>query len=585
LKARVIASTTSVSNFKITRDYNPFYYGYSTGSYDPTNAQFPYEINALNLTGAGAGTEHIGFNSSDKSVSSRYYLETAIIYNRKFEDLHDVGGLVVATAKQIQTGSANDLESSLANRNLGLAGRFTYGYDNKYFAEFNFGLNGSERFDKSHRYGFFPSVGFGWNITKENFWKKLNLGPVVSKFKIRGSYGTAGNDAILAESDNRFFFISNVNLNGPSAGNFGNNYTSLYNSPTIGITRYANPNITWEVSYKSNLAFDLGFFNNTLDLVVEFYKERRTNILQERAAIPSTMGLTAPLRTNVGASKGSGIDIALKHNGSIGDFWYMLRGNFTYGTAEITKVDELDYSTTTPWLSQIGQKIGQNRGYVAERLFIDDTEALNSPRQFGRVPGEHYGAGDVKYRDINGDDIISNLDRVPMGFSTNPEIQYGFGSSFGYKTIDFSLFFQGSARYSFMMSPNNYAPFIDVGNVGSLGNRAMLQLIADDHWSESNRDPYAAYPRLSTEAEFGNNNNFVPSNYWLRTVSYLRLKSVEFGYTVPEKITKDLKVRIYGSGTNLLTISDFTDWDPEMRGNGLRYPIQRVFNLGVQVNF
>ena len=233
----------------------------------------------------------------------------------------------------------------------------------------------------------------------------------------------------------------------------------------------------------------------------------------------------------------------------------------------------------------VGQKVGQTKGYVAERLFVDDYEVSNSPVQ--QVGEGLYQAGDIKYRDINGDGVINEFDIVPMGYPKNPEIQYGFGGSFGYKSFDISVFFQGQARYSFFLNARNMAPFVEV-NEGGKGNRAMLNFIAENVWTETNRDVYAKWPRLSPDTSTsstarGNNNNFVNSNYWMRTPYFLRLKSLEIGYTIPQ--VKGVTPRVYLSGSNLFTISNFKLWDPEMGGNGLSYPLQRVFNLGLQVNF
>jgi TonB-linked SusC/RagA family outer membrane protein len=578
LKARFIGSVTRYSGFNIQRSYKPFYYQYIKGSYDPS-AEFPYDLAVLNPEG---GTDFIEYSAGDKFVRSTSYAECAVLYNRKFNNAHDVGALLVGSFKESMDGSPINLDTSLPSRNVSLAGRFTYGFDQTYFAEFNFGLNGSERFDPSHRWGFFPSVGAGWQISNERFWQGIKR--TIPTFKLRATYGLVGNDVIVSDSD-RFFFTSNVNLNGPSAGYFGNDPTQTYTRPTISIGRYANPLITWEVSYKTNLALELGLLNDDLSFIAEFYHENRTNIVQLRPDVPSTMGLTAGIRTNYGESEGKGIDLTLNYNKALrNSMWYIIRGNFTYGTAKITKYDELDYSEIAPWKSKIGQKVGQTVGYVAERLFIDDNEVSNSPVQL--VGQGIYQAGDIKYRDINDDGVIDEYDIVPMGYPQTPEIQYGFGGSFGYKSFDISAFFQGQARYSFFLSASSMAPFVEVTSGGMKGNRAMLSFIADNVWTETNRDLYAKWPRLSPDTgstAYGNRNNFVNSNYWMRTPWFLRLKSVEVGYTIP--VFKGVTPRVYASGTNLFTFSNFKLWDPEMGGNGLSYPIQRVFNLGIQVNF
>lgn len=588
LRARFIGSLTRYSDFNIKREYKPFYYQYMYGSYDPANEQFPYELKLLNPQ---EGTDFIDYASGGKSVVARSYGELAVLYNRTFNKAHDVGALIVGSLKSSLNGSASNLDSSLPSRNVALAGRFTYGFSSRYFAEFNFGLNGSERFDPTHRWGFFPSLGLGWQLSEEVFW--ANMKRIIPKLKLRATYGSVGNDVIVSNND-RFFFTSNINLNAGNVGYFGDNMDNLYSMPSIAIGRYANNNITWEVSYKSNVALELGLFKNKLNFMAEYYHERRTNIVQMRPDIPSTMGLTTGVRTNYGESVGQGVDLTLDYNNSIGsNMWYIVRGNFTYGTAEITKYEELDYSSIAPWRAKVGQKVNQNMGYIAERLFIDDEEVANSPVQQLTSAGGTYGAGDIKYRDVNGDGVINDFDKVPLGYPSTPEIQYGFGGSFGYKNFDFSLFFQGSSRFSFFLNAKEMAPFLEVYNGGRKGNRAMLSFIAEDLWTENNRDPYAAWPRLSPDrvvnssggavSAIGNNNNFVNSSYWLRTASYLRLKSVEMGYKI--KAINRVGVRVYASGTNLLSFSKFKLWDPEMRGNGLRYPLQRVFNLGVQFDF
>ena len=236
-------------------------------------------------------------------------------------------------------------------------------------------------------------------------------------------------------------------------------------------------------------------------------------------------------------------------------------------------------------MSKIGSKLNQPYGLIAERLFIDEEDVLNSPKQsYG-----DYMAGDIKYKDINQDGIIDDRDKVPIGYPTTPEIIYGFGFSIGYKAFDFNCFFQGSGRSSFFISPLKITPFAqpdDPNNEmqGKKGNNALLQFIADSHWSETNQDAYAFWPRLSATAI---NNNNQTSTWWLRDGTFLRLKSAEIGYTLPKKIASKIRMenlRVYLSGTNLFNITKFKLWDPEMGGDGLGYPVQRVFNIGFQLS-
>jgi hypothetical protein len=302
--------------------------------------------------------------------------------------------------------------------------------------------------------------------------------------------------------------------------------------------------------------------------------------MMERKDVPSTMGLQSAPSANIGKASGGGIDMSVDYNKSWNkDFWTVLRGTFTYAASKYDVYEEPDYSDV-PWRSKIGRKISQSEGFVAERLFIDDQDVANSPVQFG-----NYGAGDIKYRDINDDGVINDNDLVPIGFPTTPEINYGFGLSAGYKNFDFSCFFQGSARSAFWIDAAATAPFIDGAYSGYKTNRAMLQYWVDDHWSESDRNIYAMWPRLSPSAV---ENNTKKSTWFMRDGSFLRLKTAEMGYTLPKKWINRLKIqnlRVYANGSNLFILSAFNMWDPEMAGDGLKYPLQRVFNLGINIDF
>src|SRR5690606_18954077 len=326
-----------------------------------------------------------------------------------------------------------------------------------------------------------------------------------------------------------------------------------------------------------------GLFND-FTMLADFFRETRSNILQTRTDIPTTMGIRGTPQANVGVGQGEGFEVELRYNKTYpSSFWMMINGNFTYATSEYKAYEEPDYSDV-PWRSRIGLKLNQPMGYIAERLFIDEEEVNNSPvQQFGE-----YGAGDIKYKDINNDGQINTDDIVPIGYPTVPEIIYGSSFSFGYKAFDINFFIQGSGRSSFFIHPAALSPFLNQGQ------KALMQTIADNHWSESNRDVYAFWPRLS---EYVINNNGDAhqgssqtrfSTHWLRDGTFVRLKQAEIGYTLPEELTKRAYVRslrIYLSGTNLFHWSKFKMWDPEMAGLGLGYPVQRVFNLGVNVNF
>lgn len=566
LKLRGLAAVNVYSYYETIRQFSPFYY-------EMKERDTEYGVEHY-LEQIKEGDETLSTNSYSNSNSS-FYFEAALQYDRTFAEKHAVGALLVATRREGMNeigGSSTDLYQSLPSRNVGFAGRLTYAYDNRYFIEGNFGYNGSEKFSKENQWGFFPSAGLGWILSNEHFYGE-RLKKVLSLVKFKATYGLTGNDAI-SDSSNRFFYLSQVNVNDGGKGYaFGQSFNNWYNGYTIG--RYANPNIGWEVSEKGNYGVEIGFFNK-LTILADYFTENRSSIFMTYADTPASMGLTADLLSNIGRAKSWGVDASADFQWiSKKDFWLTSRLNFTYATNEVLENADPDYRYD--YLSRIGQPINQQWGYVAERLFIDEEDRLNSPDQFGRINSGNYLAGDIKYVDINDDGVINEDDQVAIGYPTVPEIIYGFGISSGWKNIDFSFFFQGSARSSFFITPEKVAPFVN--------ERNALKVIADNYWSDENPDPYAFWPRLSTQSV---ENNEIVSTWWLRNGSFLRLKSMELGYSLPQRLLDKAHLsvaRIYVSGTNLLCFSKFKLWDPEMGDNGLGYPPQRVFNIGLQLTF
>jgi TonB-linked SusC/RagA family outer membrane protein len=573
LSARALFNVNRYSRVPIRRAITPFFY-----SLAETADQSLYILNQINED----GKDYLQFLDSSRSLENTLYFEGALMYNNTFAEKHTVSGLMVYTVREKKDGGTDNLQLALPSRNLSLAGRFTYSYDDRYFIEGNFGYNGSERFHSSHRWGFFPSVGAGWIISNEGFMESYKK--VISMLKLKATYGLVGNDAI-GRNEDRFFYMSEVNMNDNNRGySFGNPYVSING---ISISRYADPGITWEISRKSNFGLELNLWNS-LEIQVDYFREKRKNILQTRSDLPSTMGIQNldNLRANIGKAKSNGVEVSVDYNKSFTpDLWAVIRGTFTYAVGEYDVYEEPDY-LLAPWRSRVGNKLSQTYGLVAERLFVDEEEVANAPLQtFGE-----YGAGDIKYKDISRDGRIDANDQVPIGFPTDPEIIYGFGISAGYKGFDFSCFFQGSARSSFWINPSATAPFVN-DNTTQTGvpdwqtNRAMLQDYADSYWSEDNRDIYALWPRLSENTL---SNNTQTSTWFMRSGSFLRLKTAEIGYTLPSKLTNKLwiqSLRIYVSGSNLAVISAFKMWDPEMAGNGLAYPLQRVYNIGLNIEF
>jgi len=567
-----LAGVSLKGTYNVMRSaYYDLYRGYSPFYYTPAStADGSYHLMGLNPDG---GTEYLSYTPGTRTVIASNYGELRLGYNKTFKDVHDFSALLVGTMRSETEGAdlnrsvSDQLQASLPRRNISSAGRLAYGYDNRYFFELDAGYNGTERFAKNNRFGFFPAAGAGWMVSNEKFMSGVK--DIFTTLKLRASYGKVGNDQIGTLYD-RFFYLSQVDMTGTGYW-FGTDRS--YRSG-ITIDRYANPLITWEIAKKADVGIELGLYHD-LTLNVDYFHETRENILQTRTDVPTTMGLRAIPQANLGVAEGKGFEVEMKYQRSFTkDLWLLVNGNFTYASSKYKQYEEPDYSDV-PWRSHIGLKINQPIGYIAERLFIDDEEVNNSPvQQFGE-----YGAGDIKYKDINGDGVINTDDMVPIGFPTVPEIIYGTGFSLGYKDFDFSCFFQGSARSSFFISPDAITPFVNQGQ------RGLMKYIADDHWSENDRNIYAFWPRLSDHA-ISNNNQ--PSTHWLRNGSFVRLKSVEIGYTLPKKLTEKAFInmlRFYVSGTNLFLWSKFKMWDPEMAGNGLGYPVQRVINFGVNLNF
>jgi TonB-linked SusC/RagA family outer membrane protein len=560
-----IFSTNRYSYFDLSRSYKPFYYGVK--NYDKGTGA--YTLTWLNDQ-PGQAQEFLSYNEGPKTLYTYVYLQGNLSYNRNFGK-NGVGATLIGTRQQTQYGNAGSLLTSLPYRNLGISGRLSYSYDNKYFVEFNFGYNGSERFAPEHRFGLFPTIGGGWIVSKEKFWND-GLANIITHLKVRGSYGLVGNDNI---GNQRFFYLSSVVPDGGPAATFGSTNAVTLNGTDI--LAYPNLDVTWEKAKKANLAIEMTLFKD-LDITAEIYHEFRHDILIPRSYIPVTAGISnsalSNLQSNEGTAYSKGVDININYKHSFSNnLWVSVLGNLTLTSSKVGHLDEPAYKEK--YRLRSGQPINQPFGYIAERLFVDDKEAANSPTQlFG---GNEAMGGDIKYRDVNGDGAITEADMVPIGLPTTPQIIYGFGFSLGYKNFDLSAFFQGLARESFFIDPAATAPFVN--------SAQLLQAYADNHWSEENQNLYALWPRFSA-TNASNINNEQLSTWWMRDGSFMRLKSLEVGYTIPARWAKYIKTaRIYFNGLNLVTFSHFRIWDPEQAANGFAYPVQKVFNLGLNLNF
>lgn len=554
LKLHVLASFKNWSKTETTRKagYNQFeidQYNEATGEYTLSRVGNEQKT-ALNTEGAATG---------DRRIFIQAYLD----YKRKF-GVHDVNAMLLYNQDQLDNNKPDNLLSSLPRRKQGIAARLSYAYDDRYLAEVNFGYNGSENFAKNNRFGFFPSIALGYNISQEKFWEPISN--VISHFKLRGSYGLVGNDGI----NERYAYLEDIVLSSDKwKYTTGVNQNVNLQGPVWN--RYYNPNLTWEVGKKLNVGFDMQLFHQ-VNLNFDVFKEIRSKIYMQKVnTLPDFIGTgETKIYENSGKMKNVGFDIALDYNKQITkDFFLSFKGTLTYAHNTILERDEPPFQLY-PNLSSIGYSRGQHLVYVADGLFRDQADVDSHAEQtLGYIPQP----GDIKYvdqPDANGncDGIINTNDRVYMGYPEDPEIVYGFGPSMKYKNWDFSFFFQGAARTSILMS--GFHPF------GKNATRGVMKFIADDYWSESNPNPNAAYPRLTRDT---NANNTVNSSYWLRNGAFLKLKNAEIGYTFK-------MFRAYLNGSNLLTFSPFKHWDPEMGGgSGMKYPTQRVFNIGIQFTF
>lgn len=501
-------------------------------------------------------------SSSTNTGDRRIYFQGLLEYNRIFGK-HDVGGLLIYNQDEYMNNNpGGNILVALPTRRQGVASRLSYAYDNRYLAEINLGYNGSENFAKGNRFGFFPSVAVGYNISEENFFAPLKK--VISQMKIRGSWGLVGNGNIGGE---RFTYLPNISLTGSAGFTTGINMDKTLSGPVY--SRFANNALTWEVGEKINVGMDLTFLDN-LKISVDIFREKRNNIFQSKATVPNYFGMAGTtIYGNFGAVRNQGIDASVDYGRRFsGNFDITFKGTFTYAHNEITAYEEAIGAYKN--LSHIGYSTHQAWGYIADCLFADQADVDNHSTQ---LIGGTIGAGDIKYVNVTeqyygmGDNTIDSNDRVPIGNPTIPEIVYGFGPSIRYKNFDLSFFFQGAAKRSLFIS--DIAPF-----GSNAENRNVLKFVADSRWRPDCQNIHAEYPRLTIE---NHANNSVQSTYWMRNGAFVKLKNAELGYTYK-------LIRFYLRGANLFTFSPFKHWDPEQGGgSGLKYPTQRVFNIGFQM--
>ncbi len=523
------------------------------------NGDLVYERTDVDLK----GKETLDYSRGNNANRS-YYLESSINYEGIIANKHRLSGLLLYNQRDYENTTAGNLIDSYPYRSLGIAGRGTYSYDDRYLFETNFGYNGSENFDPNNRFGFFPSFGLGWAISNESWWEPMNK--YIQFLKFRFSWGQAGNSDL---GGRRFGYLSTVE----STTGFKYGDKRQNNMGGVDIQYYASE-LRWENSTKTNLGVDLHTLNNTLVMQVDLFTDQREAIFLDRKAIPDIMGIRNNPLGNFGIVDNKGFEVTLDWNKKLSRDWTVgLKGNYTYNESEI--IDDATPHPLYPWMESRGRTRYYRTGYICDGLYTQ--EEIDNP-SVAKPQGAL--AGDLKYRDLNVDGIIDDYDKTGIGKDPVPQIVYGFGLTASYRGFNMGAFFQGVASCDISINSNEFIPFIDGTAKGNLFANI------NDRWTQENPRQDAEWPRLS----YGKaRSNYETSTFWLRNGSFLRLKTLDFGYTIPSKITKRWgveNVRAYFLGYNLLTFTKFDMWDVELgSGSGSRYPNVKTYSLGLTLSF
>ena len=556
---------------------NKFYmtpYKYYLASYDA-------ETGKHTLAGVenDKSTRTLTGEEGERTTDTRVTYNATLIHQAAWGN-HQTSATAVAQMQERTFTPITSVLNGQPQRNLTYSARANYGYKDRYFIEGSFGYNGSERFAKAKRFGFFPAVGGAWVASNEPWMKKAEK--VISYLKFRLSWGKVGNDGIVETP--RFVFLPEFGTT--TAGGGGQDPTANSNSQfqRKQIKAYANPNILWEIAEQKNLGIEAKLFGGLIEAQADIYQEIRHNIISTRTTIPASMGIEVDPLANIGKTDSRGVDLSLKVQKAFNnDCWMILNGTLTYNKVKYKAIEE---ATNKPaWQRKLGHEISQPIGYIAEGLFRDQAEIDNSPRQDGDVM-----PGDIKYRDINGDGVIDVNDATYIGYPETPRLIYGFTGFVNYKGWEFNFAFQGSGQRSFFINPSEVSPFYN--------DHAMLKAIYDSHWSEDNQDLHAFWPRLSTDnitkhnpqEDWYNKSNaeIRKSTYFLRNCSFLRCTSLELAYNLPKKWINPLGLKLLKLSfkvNNAFCITNFHIWDVELGESGFNYPIQRTYSAAVNISF
>lgn len=525
------------------------------------------------------GDETLSYGIGRSGTMTRY-VEGSLTYNRLFGE-HRVGALFLYNHKIYTDTQAGSSSASLPYKDQGIAGRLTYAFRDTYFLEVNMGYNGSENFARGHRFGFFPAVALGWMMSSEKWFEPATK--VIDMLKWKASYGKVGNDDI---GGNRRWVYEPTIVTGGSwyYGQSGNQGGS-----GIRVGEVENLEASWEEALKLNAGVEFSLFNK-VRVQADYFREKRQGIFLKRAGLPAIVGVSTVPYVNIGETLNQGFDATVEYMHKVNDDLFITaRGNFTFNRNKLINNDEPDWEYR--YQNRIGKPFGsggstQPFGLIALGLFESEEEIANSPVQnFGE-----YRVGDIKYQDVNGDGIVDEQDAVAIGYTNLPEITYGFGATAQWKGWDFNLFFQGVARTSFFLSGSSIrSPF----STGNMERAAINEDVYGNVWMSTNtaeQNAGVTYPRLSAgSGGAGSTNNNRASTWWLRDGSFLRLKSMEIGYSLPQHILQKSfikSLRFYISGNNLLCFSPFKLWDPEKgTSDGSGYPLNRTFSIGFNANF
>ena len=557
-------------------------------TYNFLDTSVPYDMNGQPILQRIYEGSNVLSYKQETSGNKKTYLEASLNYDRTFNDDHRVSALFLFNQQSKLLYPKGTLEDAIPYRMMGIAGRATYSWKDRYFAEFNIGYNGAENFSPKHRFGTFPAFGVGWVVSNEKFWQPLSK--AVSFLKIRYTDGKVGNSEV---SDRRFMYLDQMKENGDYGYKFGPNGTKWSGYETVNMA----VDLIWEESRKQDLGIDLKLFNDDLSIVFDLFKERRENILLKREhSIPSFLGYnTSAPYGNIGIIENKGFDGTIEYNKRINKDWVIaLRGNVTFNKDKWIQgeLPEQKYE----WMNQYGHNINGVKGYVAEGLFtqaeIDDMarwESLSdankaiTPKpfasQFGTVK-----AGDIKYKDLNNDGQIDAYDQTYISRGDVPTTVYGFGFTIGWKDLSVGMMFQGVAGAERVLNGSSVNPFNGGGGSGNLYSNI------GDRWTEENPDQNAFYPRLSYGSETTSNiNNFQKSTWWVRNMNFLRLKTLQISYNLPKPWVNKVHLKnaaVYVMGTNLFTLSRFKLWDPELNtDNGASYPNTTSYSVGINFTF